>query len=167
MMDYSAFVRPAIVPVAAFIFSVLPVKVSKQQLLSLAFSLWMVGGIGLSFAGAQRLSQVYAETDLTLLIVALVITIAVGIGKGKFVLSKTSQRNIERIQQLDGPQKLVQIYSTRSWIIIGIMLALSASLTFFSTPIFWRGIVNLGVGLALIMSSLNYLNTSAVAQSSN
>ncbi len=166
-MDYSAFIRPAIVPVAALLFSILPVRVSKQQLLSLAFSLWMVGGIGLSFAGAQRLSQVYAETDLTLLLVALVITVVVGIAKGKFVLGKTSQRNIERIQHLDGPQKLVQIYSTRSWIIIGIMLLLSASLTIFSAPIFWRGIVNLGVGLALIMSSLNYLNTASTATSSN
>jgi len=165
-MDYTALIRPAVVPIAALLFYVLPIKVTKEQLISLAFSLWMVGGLSLLFAGSQRLAQVYAETDMTVLMVALIITVAVGIAKGRFVLSKTSKRNIDRLHQLEGPQKLIHVYSTRSWIMIGIMLLISASLTLFDAPMFWRGIVNLGVGLALIVSSLNYLHANNVPKSS-
>lgn len=167
-MDFGAFIRPAIVPVAALLFYLIPAKVSKTQLLSLAFSLWIVGGLSLCFAGAQRLAEVYVQTDLILLLTALIITVVVGIAKGKFVLSKTSLRNIERIKQLENDEnRLISVYSTKSWIIITLMLLISASLTAFSAPLFWRGIINVGVGLALIMSSLNYLNTNKVASSSN
>ncbi|MGE0199821.1 MAG: hypothetical protein AB7P76_02495 [Candidatus Melainabacteria bacterium] len=36
-------------------------------------------------------------------------------------------------------------------------MGISLSLTFFNAPLFWRGVVNITIGFALVISSLVYL----------
>ncbi|MBX2860510.1 MAG: hypothetical protein KTR14_04705 [Vampirovibrio sp.] len=146
-----------------FIFAllfVLPIRLASKNLMKVAFLLWFAGGLSLLTLGVTRLLDVAAPGEMGLLPMAAMIVgaVIIGYGKGKFVLSKTSSKNIERLQEFSEPQKLSNVYSTRSWVIIAIMFALSASLTLFGVDTFWRGGVNLAIGLALLISSLRYLS---------
>lgn len=148
-----------LIPALAVLFSVLPLKVAPKRLINLAWLLWLVGGISLLVAGANRLATIPQETLLSPMVLAgFVAAVAIGLAKGRFVLSKTSVRNLSRIHAMgDDPQPLAQVYSIRSWITIELMLVLSAALTWLAAPVLIRGLVNLAVGLALIASSQAYM----------
>jgi hypothetical protein len=95
--------------------------------------------------------------------IAGVAALVIGYGKGKFVLSKTSQKNIERLNQVTVPQRLIHVYSKRSWILISLMVLIAMSLNWFHVSGLLRGSINLGIGIALIVSSLAYLPSLSAA----
>lgn len=147
-------------PIMPFVFIVLmllPIRLEPRQLKVLAFALWGVGGLMLTYRGVDFLLGTHPTVDIAILATFAAVSVAIGIAKGKFVLSKTSQRNIERLDQMVEPHRPIFVYSRRSWIIIGVMVLISLSLTWFNTPLLWRGAINIGIGLALIMSSLAYV----------
>ena len=152
--------RVAAVPVLAGLFSIVPIKLGKTGLIRLAQWLWLLGGVSLLLAGVNRLSSVMGgsmgEISQPVLIGSLVAAVVIGSAKGRFVLGKTAQRNLDRLNAITEPQKLVQVYALRSWIMIGLMLLISASLTWLNAPMLWRGVVNVAVGLALMVSSRVY-----------
>lgn len=159
--------RVLAVPALALIFKVLPIRVSPAVLIKMAFAFWFMGGASLLIAGYNRLQSAGALQSIfePATVIGLAIAVFVGLGKGKFVLSKTSNKNIARLNALNGSQPLFEIYSLRSWILIAIMLLISASLTWFSAPLFIRGLVNIGIGLALIISSFRYLSANTTVAS--
>jgi len=146
-----------ITPFIAVILLLLPVKLAPRVLIKLAFFLWALGGGVLVVMGSLRMADASLSTRLSVIIIASIVWLAVGIAKGRYVLAKTSQRNIERINAMTEPQRPIRVYSLRSWIVIGLTVSLSLALTLLNTPPFWRGGINLAVGFALLMSSLNYL----------
>lgn len=148
--------RPLVVPVMAGIFALWPAKLQKRQLLALAFLLWIAGGIALMTTGIGRLREVAMTMPMTEMGIGLAIATAIGIAKGRFVLRKTAARNIERLQAVTEALSPVMVYNVRSWILIELMMLLSAALTWFNAPIYVRGLVNVAVGLALVVSSLYY-----------
>jgi hypothetical protein len=159
---------PFNMPVMPFVFLallLLPIKLQPAQLKSLAFALWMMGGIVLLVMGIARLMDPSIAEQPWVQAVAISLAAIVGMAKGKLILGKTSNRNIQRIESLTEPQKPIHVYSLRSWITIGLMVLIAVSLNVFACPLFWRGVVNLGVGLALIVSSLNYLAPAKKLQS--
>jgi hypothetical protein len=150
--------RPLIMLAIFLVLLVLPVKVKPKHLLGLAFFLWLSGGIMLTLLGFDRLNDPAVHPDIMLLGMAGLAAVVIGMAKGKFVLSKTSRKNIERIQALSEPQRPVHVYSTRSWIVVALMVLISILLnTLPGIDLFWRGLVNLAIGFALIISSLDYL----------
>jgi hypothetical protein len=146
-----------IMPFVIIVLLLLPFRLSQQPMKTLAFFLWLVGGLVLSIRGTLFLLDAPEHSNPLILILAVVLALAVGYGKGKFVLSKTSQRNIERIEQFTAPKRPIQVYSLRSWLIIAIMVGISIALTVMHVPQIWRGSINLAIGFALIISSLAYL----------
>ncbi len=164
-MINSSIIRALATPFVALLFWILPFKVGQKQLLNMAFFFWLMGGIALTIVGAKRLTEAMNahDGDMMVLGIGLILAVAIGLAKGRFVLSKTSKRNIQRIQQFEAPEKLIQVYSMKSWITIEVMLLISASLTWFGADPFWRGLVNVAVGLALLMSSLAYLQSKPVS----
>ncbi|MDX2085951.1 MAG: hypothetical protein SFZ03_11250 [Candidatus Melainabacteria bacterium] len=146
------------VGILALIF-VVPVRLQPAQLKKLAFLLWAAGGLVLLSLGWGRLFTLQVS-DSNLLWFYVAIALALGAAKGRFVLRKTSQRNLDRIHSMSEPQRPAQVYSLRSWIMIGLMLGISASLTLFNADPVIRGVVNLAVGVALLTSSLAYLKPS-------
>jgi hypothetical protein len=148
-----------ITPFIAAILLLLPVKLAPRMLIKLAFFLWALGGGVLAVMGIRRMADASLDMGVRVIIIASLIWLAVGIAKGRYVLAKTSQCNIERIQAMTAPQRPIQVYSLRSWIVISLTVSLSLALTLFNTPPFWRGGINLAVGFALLMSSINYLTT--------
>jgi hypothetical protein len=142
------------------ILAIVPIRLQKEQLLKLAFSIWMAGGLVLSWRGIQFLAD--TTLPMTTLILAVFGALLIGMLKGKFVLNKSSIRNIIRLQALEMPQRPIHVYPLRSWIVISIMLMISLSLNFFNVDTFIRGLVNLGVGMGLMTSSFIYLRYRSV-----
>lgn len=145
-----------IMPFIVLILLLLPVKLSSQQLKTLAFGLWLIGGLVLFWRGGMFLAQTGTQYSWAVEALVIVVAVIIGAAKGKFVLSKTSQKNIERLNNLVAPQRPIKVYSIRSWIIIALMALISISLTLFHTPDLLRGGVNLAIGMALVISSLAY-----------
>jgi hypothetical protein len=164
----TGLIRVLLLPAIALLFALLPIKVAPKRLIHLAFLLWLVGGVSLLVAGANRLTSLPSESLMTPMVIGgLVLAVIIGLAKGRFVLSKTSARNVQRINEMTTTQKLANVYSMRSWITIELMLVLSAALTWFAAPVLIRGIVNIGVGLALIASSRVYLGSAQQASQSS
>jgi len=146
-------------PFIAVILLLLPVKLTPRTLIKLAFFLWALGGGVLVVMGSLRMADASAGRRASVILIASLAWLTIGVAKGRYVLAKTSQRNIDRIRAMTAPQRPIRVYSLRSWIVIGLTVSLSLALTLFNTPPFWRGGINLAVGFALLMSSLNYLST--------
>jgi hypothetical protein len=156
LLDFN-LLRPLIMVAMFVVLLALPIRLSKVALIRLAFMLWMIGGCMLAIVGLTRLLDPAVHLSTMVLAIALFVSLAVGYGKGKFVLSKTSARNLDRLAQMETPQRPLHVYGIRSWIVIALMLLLSVSLTLLHVDPFWRGCVNLTVGFALCISSLAYL----------
>lgn len=146
-----------IMPFIVVLLLLLPIRLNTQALKGLAFTIWLIGGLVLSVRGVQFLTDSSAMGNMALLIGLAIAALVIGFGKGKFVLSKTSTKNIERIDQFTEPKKPIQVYSVRSWIMICLMVGISIALTVFNVDNIVRGPINLGIGVALIISSLAYL----------
>ncbi|MEB3286433.1 MAG: hypothetical protein VKJ04_02905 [Vampirovibrionales bacterium] len=147
---------PGVVIIGIFlILLLLPIKLDSDRLKRLAFLIWVAGGIAMSYNGLVRLEN--ANLDTLWLIVAIVLSAVIGIAKGKFVLGKTSAKNVERLDALTEPQRPLAVYSVRSWIIISLMVLIAVGLNVFNAPDLIRGCISLGIGLALIVSSLRYI----------
>ncbi|MFL6275662.1 MAG: hypothetical protein ACJ74G_10790 [Blastocatellia bacterium] len=144
-------------PFIAVILLLLPVKLSPRTMIKLAFFLWALGGAVLVALGVLRMADASLTIRASVIIATSLVWLVIGIAKGKYVLAKTSQRNIERLRAMTEPQRPIRVYSLRSWVVISLTVALSLALTLFNTPPFWRGGINLAVGFALLMSSINYL----------
>lgn len=135
----------------------LPVRVRPKQLLMMAFSLWILGGLSLTYLGFTRMMMAN-ETDAVIVAAAIALAMAIGWLKGRFILAKTARRNIERLKEMTERSRLFQVYNMRSWIIIALMIGLSIFLNVSNAlPVFWRGVVNLAIGFSLISSSLFYV----------
>ncbi len=157
------YISPALI--VFLILLVLPIKLSSQTLKLLAFLIWVLGGTVLTYLGVVRVLQ--ADASLFMILGWGFLALLIGAGKGKFVLSKTSARNIERLNGFTEPHKPIHVYSLRSWIIIGVMIGIATVLNMFpGVDLLVRGLVNLAIGFALITSSLAYLKALGHSQAS-
>lgn len=161
MLSMSALPPGTLVGVVFIVLLLLPMKLAPVQLKLLAFFIWLTGGLAMSYNGIVRVNQ--AGLDSTMLMVALGASMLVGILKGKFILSKTSDRNVERLNTMTEPQRPLAVYSARSWIVIGVMVLIAVSLNLFGAPLLWRGVIALGIGMGLVVSSMRYLKATAIA----
>jgi hypothetical protein len=154
---------PPIMPFVALVLLALPVRLSPRRLAWLAFALWLLGGVMLCSLGTSRLLQAEKEGVAPgLIALGAVISLAIGMAKGRFLLSKTASRNIERLGGITENLRPIRVYGARSWIVISLMAAISLALNLRGVPPFWRGAVNLAIGAALVTSSLNYLTNPRV-----
>jgi hypothetical protein len=155
-MEMTLLLRPLMMLSLPLLLWVLPFKVSYRPLVGLAFVIWFTGGIFLSLRGVDFLTA--TQLPQSQLYFPLIAATLIGYLKGKFVLSKASSKNLVRLANFTEPQKLIAVYPLRSWILIGVMIALSLLITAFLTaqPL-WRGAVNVAIGMALVGSSMVYL----------
>jgi hypothetical protein len=144
---------------------VAPIKVAPPTLKRIAMTMWAVGGGSLTAMGVSRLLEAFqhnpALVNPMVLVPGLLAALVIGIVKGRTVLRKAALANIERLNAMAGPALLRQVYPLRSWILIAVMIGLAVALNVFNVDLFWRGIVNLGIGIALIIGSANYLQAPA------
>ena len=134
---------------------------NKNSLYALAGSIWGLVGLFLMIRGVM-MYQVAWETQnatQTALMIAIAVSIIVGVAKGRFVLSKTARRNKSRIENIEGPLKVHHVYAKSFYFLIAGMILLGVSLRTFNEYLGGYvvvGAIYCGIGLALMVSSLTY-----------
>ncbi len=140
---------------------------SKNNLITIAGSLWGIIGIFLIFRGAGLYQLAVDEQNSTQMAVAvsLVVAILIGTAKGLFVLSKTAKKNKSRIQGLEAPLKIHQIFSKPFYFLIAGMMGLGfllRNLNGYLGGYIVVAAIYCGVGVALIVGSRAYWKGEAV-----
>ena len=155
------FKLPFFMPLMVVLLLFLPIRLMGRQMKIMAFFIWLIGGLVLLARGAFFLwaASIATKASVAVLAFTVVLAVFIGLAKGRFVLSKTSVRNIERIDSMTEAKRPMHVYSVRSWIVIGLMVMISVALTVFSVGNLVRGGINLAIGLGLIVSSLAYLKS--------
>ncbi len=92
------------------------------------------------------------QASLILVCIGLVI----GFLKGRFVLSKTAKRVIERIVSLPNPCSIVSVYPKPYLILLASMITLGMSLKWISMPYDLKGLIDIAIGSALTNGSAFY-----------
>lgn len=159
---YPGPMRPPQIPVMPFVVLALllwPTPLEPRRLKRLAFAIWLTGGLVLCSFGAMRLRDAAAASAGGAWLAA-VLGLAAGSAKGRFVLTKTSRRNIARLDAMTLPMRPIRVYDGRSWAIIGVMTAIAVGLNLGWIPLapLARGGVNVAIGSALVLSSFTYLS---------
>lgn len=142
------------------VFLAVPIRLDSRKLMRLAWGLWLFGGVMLVWLGSTRFSQAVAlspDTPTWQLLAVVAVALLIGWLKGRFILRKTSQRNIDRLNALHEPQRPVHVYGLRSWIVIAVMIGLSVALNFAPILLIWRAAINIAIGAGLVASSAYYL----------
>lgn len=89
---------------------------------------------------------------------AVVILIALGMllgySKGRYVLSRTAQKSVERIRSLPNPTELKNVYGAKYYLLLGIMIGIGVSMKYLGIPTDVRGLIDIAIGAALINGAM-------------
>lgn len=89
-------------------------------------------------------------------IILIIFSLMVGFMKGRFVLSKSANRVVQRILALPSPVPLSKAYSRGYLILIASMILLGMSLKWLHLPEDIRGVIDVAIGSALMNGALVY-----------
>ncbi|CAI2717780.1 hypothetical protein [Nitrospina watsonii] len=134
---------------------------NKTQLYRLAGGIWGLVGLFLLVRGIDMyfLAMNSQGSSRQAVIISLVAALLIGSAKGKFVLTKTARRNKNRIDQLDPPLKMHQVYAKPFYLFIALMMGVGYMLRHWNEHLGGYVVVAAiycGIGIALIVSSLVY-----------
>jgi hypothetical protein len=155
-------------------------KLSHAALITLAGSVWLAIGLfllplglnltlaavknpGLEVGHTPMLNQLalfqgsFESAAITIIAVCLFI----GYFKGKYVLAKSVNRVIARIQTFPNPTSISNIFSKSYYLLIGIMICLGIMIRIFHVPNDIRGAIDIAIGAALINGSVLYFQKAA------
>ncbi len=117
--------------------------------------LWSISGLRLLWSG----SFILIGHPITgfLLIISIIAALVVGAAKGHFLLSKTAQRSLDNLKNLENSTinyfiGWAKVLGPRGLIMIGLMITLGIILGNFLPP-FGRGLLRLTIGTALLIGS--------------
>ena len=134
---------------------------NKKRLTSIAGGLWCIIGFVLVIRGLDLYQLAEAEQHSTKAAISIsgIAAVLIGLIKGKFVLSKTANRNKTRIYNLNGSVGLQNLFSKPFYFLIPMMIGLGVMLRTFNEYLGGYIVVAAiycGVGMALIVSSRVY-----------
>jgi uncharacterized membrane protein len=134
---------------------------NKNSLISIAGGFWCVVGLFLIVRGFGLYQLADQEQHSTQIAITLsgICAALIGLIKGKFVLSKTAQKNKTRIHQLEDPVGIHQIFAKPFYIFIPMMMGLGILLRSYNEYLGGYVVVAAiycGIGMALIVSSRTY-----------
>lgn len=119
------------------------------RLKHLAATTWYIGGIMLSLKAFSLLSEAYQlAPESTLIGWSLAIGGLAGLIKAKYLFSKSCQRNLQRIDQLQAP-KLWQFFRPHFFLFLALMITAGALLSQFAHGDFNRLIVVATIDISL------------------
>jgi hypothetical protein len=131
-------------------------RVHQKVHLKLAFVLWGIVGLALFIVGIAFLTVGESGLD-PLRAGLLVVGIALGIAKSRYVLNKIARKNILRIHSLPLHSHFLSTFSLRSWILVLVMILLGRLIRFLGAPYPVIGVIYVAVGFGLALSSRRYL----------
>jgi len=126
--------------------------VNKNFLLFLAGFMWMAVGIMLNSIAAHWLLG-YSRNESWICILA---GLAISLVIHHFGFLKIVDKNLGRISKMDGKPCAFSFMSWKSYIIVAIMVAMGIMLRHSSIPKQYLSILYIGIGTALILSSVRY-----------
>ena len=137
---------------------------SKNSLISIAGGFWCVVGLFLVVRGfgMYQLADHEQHSTQVAIILSGIAAAVIGLVKGKFVLSKTAQKNKTRIYELEDPVRIHQIFAKPFYILIPMMMGLGILLRSYNGYLGGYVVVAAiycGIGIALIVSSRTYWAT--------
>lgn len=95
----------------------------------------------------------------------VVLCLAVGYAKGRFVLGKSARRGVARILTFSNPTSIANIYSGPYYLLLAAMIGLGMSIKFLGLPDDVRGAVDVIIGSALINGAMIYFRLAfAISQ---
>ncbi|MFZ7111494.1 MAG: hypothetical protein ACOWYE_07410, partial [Desulfatiglandales bacterium] len=127
--------------------------VTKSVLLFLAGAVWGCVGAMLLFLAFSWLNQVPDTNMYSFGGVGIVLALLVH----HFGFLKIADRNLERILPMVGKKCLFSFMPWKSYLVIVIMIAVGAILRHSVIPKQYLAILYIGIGLALILSSVRYM----------
>ncbi len=133
---------------------------SWRALTVLSGVVWIVVGISLFNLGLKFLWADEFVNDLYFFPFWVLLCLYIGFLKGRFVLTKSANRIVNRLVSLPQPIALWKVYSPTTWGLFLIMIAFSKGMQIYDVSLFVRGSVDLIVGMALIKGSFFYFKKS-------
>lgn len=126
--------------------------VKKNILVLLAGLIWIgVGAMLLSFATKWLI--VYGKSDCALFILVGIIAALI---IHHFGFLKIVDKNLGRISKMEGRRCAFSFMSWRSYFTVAIMVTMGIMLRHSSIPKHYLSMLYIGIGLALILSSIRY-----------
>ncbi|SCA63802.1 hypothetical protein SCG7109_BE_00050 [Chlamydiales bacterium SCGC AG-110-M15] len=153
-------------------------KCSKLTLVYLSAALWLGVGCMLLSIGSRLILEILSHhQDLNVLSLSflpsispslglypsiyLLITLAliIGFAKGRFVLSKSVTRQVNRISSLNEPVHIGQIYNKAYYLLFALMIGLGFMMRVMNVPVDLRAFVDIAIGTALLQGAFAYLRS--------
>lgn len=125
-------------------------SVTNHLLLLLAGSIWMIVGLGLLLLAISWLSKA-ANVQWFWIPGILLALLIHHLGFLKIV-----DHNLRRIRLMKGKSCLFAFVSWKSYLVIAVMITMGAILRHSTLPKHYLAILYIGMGLALVLSSLRY-----------
>lgn len=159
------------------------IKTSHSTLYALSGIIWMGVGImllnlGLGYIMNGFQSGVFASDGYSGLfswmaaktgaadyaaIVLIMLSLVVGIAKGRFVMAKAAQKSSYRISKLANPTAITNLYSRSNLILLAVMMSMGMLMKVLALPYDIRGSIDTAVGCALMQGSLAYFRLMTTA----
>jgi len=125
---------------------------TKQMLLFLAGAMWIAAGIMLCFM-AYKWLKAYEGNSTLLLVTGLSCSLVIH----HFGFLRIVDRNLGRIMQMEENPCMFSFMSWKSYIIVLVMVSAGIALRHSPIPKEYLSVLYLGIGAALILSSMRYL----------
>lgn len=84
----------------------------------------------------------------------LCIAFFLGIFKGRFVLIKSTERNIERLLAMHAPIPITKMYTLKYYFMICLMMLLGMGMNWLGVPDDIRGVIDVAVGIGVFQGGL-------------
>ena len=127
--------------------------VNKQVLLFLAGMMWLGVGIMLLYLSFSWLDESHAPGSFLFAGIGVMVALVVH----HFGFLKIVDKNLGRILPMEGTKCVFAFMTWKSYIIVAIMVAMGALLRQSLIPKPYLSIIYIGIGLALLLSSIRYL----------
>jgi hypothetical protein len=144
-----------------------------QTWIRLSGLIWLFAGCSLMYKGLAFLAEAAFDshslcskmqntfgTSQKAATALMALGLMIGFLKGRFVLSKTVQRMVFRIQELPLPIRFKLVYPRSYWLLIGCMMGLGILLKYLPIPVDIRGTIDIAIGSALINGALLYFKAA-------
>ena len=158
-------------------------KLSHAKLIAISGAIWFAIGvyllnIGLNLLVANTASDQVLVSEYPLLhsiapylgsiqtaaLTLVIVALAIGYFKGRYVLGKSAEKGAQRIQSMPNPAPLSKIYSPKYYLLLGGMVALGISIKYMGLSNDVRGFIDTIIGAALINGAMIYFRLAQMVK---